>query len=109
VLMKYQLKHRPEPIGTDNFWLKRDGTPLLAKRIETLVSYYGKKAGLRVYPHKMRHTSSVLYLRNGGDVFSLQKKLGHRSLAMTRRYSNLADSDVRDKHLKYGVADRLNI
>ena len=24
-LMKYQLKHRPEPLGTDNFWLKRDG------------------------------------------------------------------------------------
>jgi len=109
VLMKYQLKHRPEPIGTENFWLKKDGAPLPAKRIEKLVSHYGRKAGLRVYPHKMRHTSSVLYLRNGGDVFSLQKKLGHRSLTMTRRYSNLADSDVRDKHLKYGVADRLNI
>ena len=109
VLMKYQLKYRPEPIGTDKFWLKRDGTPLFAKRIEKLVSYYGRKAGLRVYPHKIRHTSSVLYLRNGGDVFSLQKKLGHRSLTMTRRYSNLADSDVRDKHLKYGVADSLNI
>jgi integrase/recombinase XerD len=109
VLMKYQLKHRPEPVGTDNFWLKKDGTPLPAERIQKLVSYYGKKAGLRVYPHKMRHTSSVLYLRNGGDVFSLQKKLGHRSLTMTRRYSNLADSDVRDKHLQYGVADRLKI
>jgi site-specific recombinase XerD len=109
VLMKYQLKHRPEPIGTDNFWLKKDGTPLPAKRIEKLVSHYGRKVGLRVYPHKMRHTSSVLYLRNGGDVFSLQKKLGHKSLVMTRRYSNLADADVRDKHLRYGVADRLKL
>jgi integrase/recombinase XerD len=109
VLMKYQLKYRPEPLGTDKFWLKKDGTSLPAKRIEKLVSYYGRKAGLRVYPHKMRHTSSVLYLRNGGDVFSLQKKLGHRSLVMTRRYSNLADADVRDKHLRYGVADRLKL
>jgi integrase/recombinase XerD len=108
-LMRYQMKCRPEPLGTDNFWLKRDGTPLPAKRIEKLVTYYGRKAGLRVYPHKIRHTSSVLYLRNGGDVFSLQKKLGHRSLTMTRRYSNLANSDVRDKHLQYGVADRLRV
>ncbi|MCK4723550.1 MAG: tyrosine-type recombinase/integrase [Dehalococcoidia bacterium] len=109
-LMKYQLKHRPEPVGTDNFWLRRDGQPLLATRIEKLVSIYGRKAGLnRCYAHKLRHTSSVFYLRSGGDVFSLQKKLGHRSLVMTRRYSNLADSDVRDSHLKHSPADRLNL
>jgi site-specific recombinase XerD len=109
-LMRYQLKCRPEPIGTDNFWLRRDGQSLPASRVEKLVTMYGKKAGLkRCYPHKLRHTSSVMYLRNGGDVFSLQRKLGHRSLVMTRRYSNLSDADVRDKHLKYGVADRLKI
>jgi integrase/recombinase XerD len=109
-LMRYQLKHRPEPVGTDNFWLRHDGQALPPSRIEKLVTMYGKRAGLqRCYAHKIRHTSSVMYLRNGGDVFSLQKKLGHRSLVMTRRYSNLADSDVRDKHLKYGVADRLRI
>ena len=109
-LMRYQMKCRPEPIGTDLFWLRHDGRPLLAKRIEKLISAYGKKAGLkRCYAHKLRHTSSVMYLRNGGDVFSLQKKLGHRSLVMTRHYSNLADSDVRAQHLRYGVADRLNI
>jgi len=109
-LMKYQVKCRPEPIGTENFWLRQDGRPLLAKRIEKLISRYGKQAGLkRCYAHKLRHTSSVMYLRNGGDVFSLQKKLGHRSLVMTRHYSNLADSDVRAQHLRYGVADRLNI
>ncbi len=109
-LMKYQMKCRPEPMGTDNFWLRRDGRPLLPKRIEKLVNAYGKKAGLkRCYAHKLRHTSSVMYLRNGGDVFSLQKKLGHRSLVMTRHYSNLADSDVRSQHLRYGVADRLKV
>jgi len=67
-------------------------------------------AGLeRYYPHKLRHTSSVIYLRNGGDPFSLQKKLGHSSLQMTRHYCELADADVRAAHLKFGVADRLSI
>ena len=109
-LMKYQMKCRPEPLGTDNFWLRRDGQALSANRIQKLINKYGKKAGLdRCYAHKFRHTSSVMYLRNGGDVFSLQKKLGHRSLVMTRHYSNLADSDVRAQHLRYGVADRLKI
>ncbi len=109
-LVKYKQRHRPKPMGTSNFWLRRDGRVLPANRIEKLIRMYGKKAGLgRCYAHKLRHTSSVMYLRNGGDVFSLQRKLGHRSLLMTRRYSNLADSDVRDFHLRYGVADRLRL
>ena len=109
-LMKYQLKHRPEAVGTDNFWLRRDGCSLPSGRIEKLVNSYGRKAGLkRCYPHKLRHTSSVMFLRDGGDVFSLQRKLGHRSLTMTRRYSNLADSDVRDSHLRHSPGDRLKI
>ena len=31
-LMKYQMKYRTEPVGTDNFWLRRDGQPLLPKK-----------------------------------------------------------------------------
>jgi len=107
-LLKYKMKHRPTPIGTERFWLTVTGAPLEVGRIEKLVAGYGRKAGFkRCYPHKLRHTSSVLYLRNGGDPFSLQKKLGHSSLQMTRHYANLADSDVRAQHLRYGVADRL--
>jgi len=109
-LLKYKLKHRPQPVATERFWLTVSGAPLEAGRIEKLVGEYGRKAGLkRCYPHKLRHTSAVLYLRNGGDPFSLQKKLGHSSLQMTRHYANLADSDVRAQHLKYGVADRLKV
>jgi integrase/recombinase XerD len=101
-LLKYKMKHRPTPIGTQRFWLTFDGYPLEPGRIEKIISKYGKKAGLKkCYPHKLRHTSSVLYLRNGGDPFSLQKKLGHSSLQMTRHYANLADSDVKAKHMKY--------
>ena len=109
-LLKYKLKHRPEPVATDRFWLTTDGRSLNAGRIEKIIHLYGSKAGLRrCYPHKLRHTSSVMYLRNGGDPFSLQKKLGHSSLQMTRHYANLADSDVRKQHLRYGVVDRLKV
>jgi site-specific recombinase XerD len=107
-LLKYRMKHRPEPVGTDRFFLNRGGRPLDPGRIEKIVVECGRKANLkRCHPHKLRHSSSVMYLRNGGDVFSLQKKLGHSSLEMTRHYANLADSDVRAQHLRYGVADRL--
>ena len=109
-LLKYKVRHRPEPLGIDTFWLTINGKALDIGRIEKIIREYGKKAGLgRCYPHKLRHTSSVLYLRNGGDPFSLQKKLGHSSLQMTRHYCNLADSDVRAAHRKYSPADRLRV
>jgi site-specific recombinase XerD len=50
---------------------------------------------------------AVAYLRNGGDVFSLQRLLGHADLAMTRRYAELSQNDVRDKHRAFSPADRL--
>jgi site-specific recombinase XerD len=109
-LLKYKLKFRPEPVGTEAFWLSANDRALTGERIEKIIANFGKVAGLkRCYPHKLRHTSSVLYLRNSSDPFSLQKKLGHSSLQMTRHYSNLADSDVKAMHMKYGVADKLNV
>ncbi len=108
-LMRYQVKCRPQPVGTNQFFLKSDGRPLTAGRIEKIISDYGKLIGLRVYPHKIRHTSAVTYLRNGGDVFSLHRKLGHTSLDMTRHYTNLSDADVKNMHFKNSPADRLKM
>jgi integrase/recombinase XerD len=66
-----------------------------------------KISGPRCSPHTLRHAFAVHYLRNGGDVFSLQKILGHSDLAMTRRYVELSETDVREKHRMFSPADRL--
>jgi len=108
VLLKYKLKHRPEPPAGEAFFLTHDGRPLSPWRIQKLVRKYGQRAGLKkCYPHKLRHTSAVLYLRNGGDPFTLQRKLGHSTLAMTRHYSNLADADVKRVHMRASPGDKL--
>lgn len=60
-------------------------------------------------PHIVRSTSDVLYPRNSGDPFTLQKKLGHSSLTMMRRYSIITDTDMKAQHLKHGVVERLKV
>ena len=64
--------------------------------------------GVRVSPHTLRHTFAVLYIRNGGDSFSLQEILGHSTLDMTRRYVHLARRDVAEQHKKFSPMEWLS-
>lgn len=40
--------------------------------------------------HDLRHTFASHWVMNGGDIFKLQRILGHKSVAMTMRYAHLA-------------------
>jgi len=114
LLWHYINRYRPEPAraNTDFLFLTLEGRPLTKDRVEKIMTYYGKKAGIsgvRCSPHTLRHTAAVRFLRNGGDVFSLQRMLGHTSLEMTRRYCELADIDVKRAHLTASPVDNLEI
>lgn len=61
-----------------------------------------------VSPHTLRHTFAVSYLRAGGDVFSLQRILGHSDLTMTRRYCELSEADVVERHRLHSPADAIS-
>jgi site-specific recombinase XerD len=47
-----------------------------------------------VTTHVLRHSFATGFLRNGGNVRTLQIILGHSSLATTERYLHVTDSDV---------------
>ncbi|MFQ6122233.1 MAG: tyrosine-type recombinase/integrase [Dehalococcoidales bacterium] len=93
-------------------FLTDDGWPLTKNRIQKMIAKYGKKAsiqGVRCSPHTLRHTAAVMFLRNGGNVFSLQRLLGHAGLEMTRHYCELADIDVKTAHSIASPVDNLGL
>ena len=113
-MWKYIHRYRPQPFNPlcYNLFLTRNGEPITVYRLETIIDNYGKMAcieGVRCSPHTFRHTFAISYLRNGGDVFSLQLILGHSSLDVVRVYVNMAEADVKACHRRYSPADSMEL
>lgn len=57
--------------------------------------------------HSLRHTFARYWVKNNGNMFVLQKLLGHSSLEMTRRYVNLFSDDIKEDFDEFVPLDRL--
>lgn len=93
---------------TRSVFLTRTGEPMNTRMATHHVIHLVREAGVTVTKagmHTLRHTFALEFIRAGGDAFSLQKLLGHTTLDMTRRYVNLADTDLRAAHRRFAPAD----
>ena len=95
--------------GGDILFPSQDGGRLKTSSWGDTLEKYAKQAGIedvRVTPYSFRHTFAVNFLRNGGDVFTLQKILGHTTLEMTRIYVQLSELDVKMVHNEVSPAEK---
>ncbi len=108
-LWKY-LVIRAKLNGSHNaLWCDRYGNSFSGRGIDGLFRALGKKAGIKLHPHLLRHTGATLFLKNGGSPFECQYLLGHHSLEMTKRYcQSLGFEDAYQAHVKASPIDNLN-
>jgi len=84
--------------------------PLTVWGLQQLVRRSMMHAGLgppKIGPHTLRHTFGMQYILNGGDVFSLQKIMGHSRVGTTMIYVNMSTELVARQHRKYSPMARL--
>ena len=96
--------------GITKLFLSVDGYPLKNRRVSFILSKLGEKARVKsVHAHRFRRTAAVQFIRNGGNIFALQKLLGHESLEMFRSDVKLAAKDVEDAFSNASPVDRWNL
>lgn len=109
-LVKY-LNKRNRLFGEDGFlFLVRSGRQLSLRMADKTIERIGKKGNVenvRLSAHTFRHTFAKNWLMNGGDIFSLQKILGHSTLEMVRNYVNMTFRDIQSQHNKFSPGDNL--
>ncbi|HOV80124.1 MAG TPA: tyrosine-type recombinase/integrase [Bacillota bacterium] len=96
---------------SDRIFFSQYHRTLTTAAVRSFLREYGRGAeikGVRVSPHTFRHTFAIMFLRNGGNPFVLQRILGHSTLEMTKRYVNLFVEDLQREHALYGPGDRFN-
>jgi site-specific recombinase XerD len=85
------------PGPTDHVFLYRN-QPLCKELVGARIKSAGIKVGVKVHPHRLRHTAATQLLNAGCRVTSIQKFLGHNKLNTTMIYARAHDQTVADDY-----------
>lgn len=84
------------------------GTQAKPRTYQDLVQRYNKNRGVeKTSCHLFRHTFAKHWILAGGDIFRLQKILGHSDLTVTREYVNMFGQDLQMDFEKFNPLDRM--
>lgn len=74
--------------------------------LQIMLRKLGEQAGvLPCSPHRFRRTFALWSLRNGMDIFTLQRLMGHSDISVLSRYLALVEDDLERSHERFGAVD----
>lgn len=122
MLKKIMIKHervreeyiKGSIIKYDAYFLSYRGKRMTDEAIERIVKLCSKEAKIRseirCSPHTCRHYFAQAQLRNGLDVYSLSRLLGHEDISITKRYlQGLEDKNIIEISVKTSLLMNLRI
>jgi len=87
-------------------WCTQDNDQLQLRGLQIAVKRALARADIHGGPHMLRHTFGRNYIMAGGDVFSLQRIMGHARITTTRQYVDLDIRDLKRQHAQFSPIAR---
>jgi hypothetical protein len=81
------------PGSAEHVFLYRNA-PLKKDIVRAQLKYAGERVGMKIYPHRLRHSCATLLLNAGAPVTTIQTIPGHKNMDTTLGYARLYDGTV---------------
>ena len=95
--------------GGDFLFCNNYGEQASVRTYQDLVKKYNRVRNVnKTSIHLFRHTFAKNWILAGGDVFRLQKILGHSDLTVTREYVNMFGQDLQMDFEKFNPLDKIS-
>ncbi len=94
VVLKEYLSYRKGDIDDYVFCSAYGGKGDIRTYQESLAKYNNSRGVAKTSAHLFRHTFAKMWILNGGDIFRLQKILGHSDITIVREYVNMFNTDL---------------
>jgi integrase/recombinase XerD len=111
VLFRFQQLTKGRAVPRELLFCARSGGRLRYRNVHRDIKRLCLRLGIRgrhVRPHCFRHFFATSYLRNGGDLYSLSRILGHTSVKTTEVYlRSLAAEQIAAVHRRVSPLARL--
>ncbi len=107
ILVEYITTRNPETVD-DYLFCNAFGNKLREDSCNHAIGRYNNQRGVdKTSVHLFRHTFAKMYILNGGDIFRLQKLLGHRGIETVKEYVNMFSNDVQIDFDKFSPLEQL--
>jgi integrase/recombinase XerC/integrase/recombinase XerD len=106
-IMKYLRKRKAFDLNSP-LWINKDNQTLTPAGLRQMIRRRSQIAGIKDPAlHSFRRTFAIQCLRNGMDLVTLARLMGHANVSILQRYLKLVEDDLAAAHASKGPVDHL--